>query len=272
MLMGEKQAMRLSLVPAMAVMVLGGCALAQATAQVGYPPFARPQQQTPVEHLDWNGDPSAPNISGVWMRADDQGKTVAGDPEGWQPWAPPLKGKFLATWQRRVADTAAGKRTDDPVMTCQPPGMPRFITGDRSPLLIIQSHERVTMQRSGEGARRIWLDGRAIPAQKDLESFYKGTAVGRYDGHDLLVDSEGFKDEPIDATGMPHGDRMHISERYHRVDAQTLRVEVTVKDPDALARPIATTIVYKAVTDPAWEPKEFICTPKTDYHLDRYVH
>ena len=35
---------------------------------------------------------------------------------------------------------------------------------------------------------------------------------------------------------------------------------------------MTTTVTYKASNDPLWEPHEFICTPRTDYHPDAYVH
>jgi hypothetical protein len=149
--------------------------------------------------------------------------------------------------------------------------MPRFITGDRSPLLIIQSHQRVTFFRAGEPARRVWVDGRRLPAPDDVEPFLKGTAVGNYEGQELVIESRGFKDEPIDSTGVPHSDALQIVEHYHRIDDQTLKVDVVLKDPEAYSRPLNTSVIYKAVKDPLWEPQEFICTPKTNYHPDRYV-
>ena len=264
--------MKIGVFSIVGVAILSGTMPTGAAAQEsGAPPFSPPKTAV-TERLDWFGDPGAPNLSGVWMLAEDRSKTVVGDPKGWRPWPPPLKGKFLTLWRQRVAQAKAGTRVDDPVIGCQPPGMPRFVTGDRSSLLIIQSHQRVTLMRSGEGARRIWLDGRVLPPAKDLEPFYKGISVGRYDGQELVVDSGGFKDWPIDSTGVPHSDKLHISEHYRRLDAQTMKVDVTLTDPDAYSRPIVSTVFYHAVTDPNWEPKEFICTPKTDYHPDRYAH
>jgi hypothetical protein len=235
--------------------------------------LAHPAQPSPPEHLSWYGDPGAPDISGVWVRADDQGMSVGtnASPEGWRPWPPPLKGAFSATWKKRVAAAAAGERTDDPIMGCMIPGMPRFITGDKSSLLIIQNHGRVMFYRDGEQPRRVWLDGRSSPASADLEPFPKGTAIGHYENSDLIIESIGFKDQPIDSTGAPHSDKLRISERYHRVDPQTLAVHVTLTDLVALSRSMTTTVIYKALNNPLWEPYEFICTPQTDYHPDRYV-
>ena len=214
------------------------------------------------EKLSWNGDPKAPDISGVWARVDAPVAANASK-EGW--------GKYAETWRKRVADMAAGTRTDDPVRGCLPPGMPRYVTGTKGPMLIIQTPGRVMMYRDGDPVRRIWLDGRPFPDAKDLESFSNGNARGRYQGGDLVTEIVGIKDQPIDSTGVPHSDDLKISERYHRVDAGTLRVTVTLTDPTAYTRPIVSTVTYRAYDDPRWEPKEFICTPKTNYHPDVYV-
>ena len=108
-------------------LVLAAMAAPVAAGQAQY------QAPTPIspEKLSWYGDPKAPDISGVWVRVDPPAAAGASK-EGWMPWPPPLKGKFAETWRQRVADAAAGKRTDDPVQGCLPPGMPRYMTGRRA--------------------------------------------------------------------------------------------------------------------------------------------
>ena len=239
------------------------------SAVASLPASAQMATPIPPQTLSWHGDPKAPDISGVWVR-DDAASQAAGSKEGWLPWPPPLKPKFAAVWRKRVADAAAGTRTDDPKRGCLPPGMPRFDTGMTGPLLIVQTPGRVTLYRDGSPVRRVWLDGRPLPAAKDLESFYNGNAAGRFEGPELVTDVRGFKDLPIDGTGVPHSDDLRVSERFRRVDAGTLRVEVTLTDPTAYTRPMKSVVIYKA-GDPRWEPSEFICTPEKDFHPEMYV-
>ena len=235
------------------------------------------QAQAPVasprETLSWYGDPSAPDISGLWVRSDE-GIDPAGSKEGWTPWPPPLKPAYAAIWKQRVAEAAAGTRTDDPIRRCVPPGMPRFIAGSNGPLQISQLPGMVMLYRDNAAyaLRRIWLDRSALPDAKDLESFPHGNSIGHYDGSDLVTEVTGISDRPIDSTGIPHSDALIIRERFHRVDAATLRVEETLIDPIAFLHPITTTVIYHSYADPKWEPKEFFCTPVTDYHPDRFVH
>jgi hypothetical protein len=233
--------------------------------------------ETPVPNskVSWYGDPSAPNISGVWARVDTvQPGATSGrgsSKEGWRPWPPPLKGQFAAKWKQRVSEDAAGKRTDDPVRACLPPGMPRYMSGTQGPMLIIQTPGRVTLYRDGMPVRRVWLDGRKNPEPDELEDFSNGNAIGHYEGQELVTEIIGLKDYPIDGTGVPHSPQLQIAERFRRVDEQTLRVDITLSDPLAYSRPMTSTVTYKAWPDPLWEPREFICTPVTNYHPDKYV-
>ena len=249
---------------------VASCLLAVAATLVPLATAAQPVVLTPPQTLSWYGDPSAPDISGVWVRIESPGSGSTSK-EGWTPFPPPLKGAFAATWRKRVADEAQGKRTDDPVRGCMPPGMPRFITGMTTPMLIIQTPGRVMLYRDGIPVRRIWLDGRPFPAAKDLESFSNGNAMGHYSGQDLVTELRGIRDQPIDSTGVPHSDDLVITERFHRVDADTLNVDVTLTDRTAYSRPMKSTVTFKRFADPLWEPREFLCTPQTDYHPGIYV-
>jgi hypothetical protein len=246
-----------------------------AVSLLASPGDARAQAPAPgaPEPLSWYGDPSAPDISGVWVLVDSVGGTspASRSKEGWRPWPPPLKAPFKAVWQKRVAEAAAGKRTDDPIRVCLPPGMPRFITGTIGPMLIIQTPGRVMLYRDGIPVRRVWLDGRGNPQPRDLELFSNGNAIGRYEGSDLVTEVIGILDQPIDSTGIPHSEDLTVVERFRRVDAKTLTVEVTLTDPTAFSRSMTSTATYKAFDGQYWEPKEFICTPETAYHPEAYV-
>lgn len=241
-----------------------------ATAQL--PPAALPPQP-----LSWFGDPGSPNISGVWARAEGAANGATGDgnaasPEGWIPWPPPLRGEFAALWKKRVADAKAGKRADDPVVACLPAGIPRFITGMKGPLLIVQTPGRVSMTRDYGPPRRIWLDARQMPTAESLEQFFAGNSRGRYERDSLFIETIGLKDQPIDATGIPHSDKAVVEERYRRLDSSTLSVEVVVRDELALRKPLHTVVTYKAVTDPRWELRDLTCVPKDGYHPELFVH
>ena len=245
------------------MLLLSAFASAATAAQLPYP-----------EKPGWYGDPAAPNLSGVWVRTDAGAQSAGASMrsiEGWKPWPPPLKGAFAATWKKRVKEAAEDKRTDEPFRRCLPPGMPRFMSGMTGPLLIIQTPGRVTLYRDGSPVRRIWLDGRALSKPADLEDFYNGNSIGHYEGTDLVTEVAGIKLQPLDSTGIPHSEKLTIRERFHRIDEKTLRVEMTLRDAQALSKPMTTVVTYQAYGDALWEPREFICVPAKNFHPDMYV-
>lgn len=247
-----------------ALLLAGATSVAQATTSAV-------AAEAAGEPLDWYGDASAPNFSGVWIRLDIPPSSASASKEGWLPWPPPLKHPFATIWRKRLADAAAGKRTDDPVRGCMPPGMPRFVTGTNGPMIIMQTPGRVTLYRDGAPVRRIWLDGRGFPAAKDLESFSNGNALGRYEHGDFVTELRGIKDQPVDSTGVPHSNSLVITERFHHIDANRIRIDVTLNDPIAYTRPMTSSVTYVRFDNPFWEPKEFLCKPGVDYHPEKFV-
>jgi len=59
-----------------------------------------------------------------------------------------------------------------------------------------------------------------------------GDSIGRYEGDTLVVDTTNFR---RDTHNLDSGERLHVVERFTRVDATTLRYRVTVDDPDTWA-------------------------------------
>jgi hypothetical protein len=61
-----------------------------------------------------------------------------------------------------------------------------------------------------------------------------GDSIGSWDGGTLIVDTTNFRRE---VHNLNSGERLHVVERFTRVDARTLRYRVTVDDPDTWATP-----------------------------------
>jgi hypothetical protein len=128
----------------------------------------------------------------------------------------------------------------DPVMTCQPLGVPR----EGPPRRIYQTDHDVTLLYSGGDAgggygefRVIPTDGRKHDEKKALESTYMGYTVGHWDGDTLVLDSISFVDSTwLGRGGFFHSDQMHVVERFKR-EGDALLYDVTVEDPEVLAEP-----------------------------------
>ncbi len=129
---------------------------------------------------------------------------------------------------------------NDPVMTCQPLGIPR----EGPPRRIYQTDHDVTLLYFGGDAgggygeyRVIPTDNRKHDEKKALESTYMGYTVGRWEGDTLVLDSISFVDSTwLGRGGLFHSDQMHVVERFKR-EGDALLYDVTVEDPEVLAEP-----------------------------------
>jgi hypothetical protein len=78
-------------------------------------------------------------------------------------------------------------------------------------------------------ARIIRLNGTHLPSA--IRSWL-GDSIGHYEGQTLVVDTTNFRH---DTHNLDSGERLHVVERFTRVDAKTIRYRVTVEDPDTWA-------------------------------------
>jgi hypothetical protein len=130
---------------------------------------------------------------------------------------------------------------EDPVMTCQPLGIPRH----GPPRRIVQTANDIiffyTQYADGGGGqgeyRIIPTDGRKHDPQRAIEAKYMGYTVGRWEADTLVLDSIGFVDSTwLARGGFFHSDQMRVVERFTRQGNEIL-YEVTVEDPEVLVEP-----------------------------------
>jgi hypothetical protein len=130
----------------------------------------------------------------------------------------------------------------DPVMTCQPMGLPR----QGPPRRIFQTENDITFlygqyPDAGGGFpefRVIPIDGRQHGPDARYASRYFGDTVGRWEGDTLVLDSIGFVDTTwIGRGGFFHSDKMHIVEKLKR-EGDVLLYDLTLEDPEVLVEPL----------------------------------
>jgi hypothetical protein len=189
-----------------------------------------------------------PDISGVWQVTKFQPKLF---PNGGAP---------LTAWGQAKLKSANAE-TNDPNLGCLPEGVPRFMFVPL-PMEIFQVPSRVVIIREGtQVMRQIYMKR---GHRDDLYPTYSGDSVGKWEGNTLVVDSIGFNDKTwIDSSGLPHSEKMHVVERIHRPDHDTLIDDVTVEDPMAYTKPFTVQQVYKL--KPGWEIQELVCTENNKY-------
>ena len=128
----------------------------------------------------------------------------------------------------------------DPVMTCQPLGVPR----QGPPRRIYQTENDITFIYLGGDAgggygeyRIIPTDGRKRDANAEFDITYMGNTVGRWEGDTLVIDSISFIDTTwLGRGGFFHSDQMHVVEKFTR-QGDAILYDVTVEDPEVLVEP-----------------------------------
>jgi len=107
-------------------------------------------------------------------------------------------------------------------------------------------------------ARVIPLDGSAHAG--DGVQMWMGDSRGRFDGDTLVIETTNFTDRTGlggNGNGAIHSDKLTLVERLRRVDADTLRYEFTVNDPETYARPW--TVAFDLDSKPGYEIYEYAC-------------
>lgn len=169
----------------------------------------------------------------------------------------PVVVPFNEKGKKLFDEATATNSKDDPEGFCLPPGVPRMMYTPY-PTEILQLPERIIFVYEG-GAhvwREIWMDGRKQPV--DPNPTYLGYSTGKWDGDTLVVDTIGMNDRTwLDAAGHPHGEKLHVTEKFTRTDSNTLKVEATIDDPDYYTKPW--TVVTFATWSPNNEILEYIC-------------
>jgi hypothetical protein len=150
-----------------------------------------------------------------------------------------------AIYMARVKDF----HRDDPVTNCLPMGPSEMIN---SMYRIIQTPAIVALlYESGTGRyRQIYMDGRKLP--EDPIPTWLGYSVGRWEGDTLVVESAGFNDRTwLDRVGHPHSEKLHVTERFRRVDFGHMQFQITFDDPEMLTKPLSVSVPmnYAADTD-----------------------
>jgi hypothetical protein len=77
-----------------------------------------------------------------------------------------------------------------------------------------------------------------------------GDSLGRWEGNTLVVDTTNYTDK---TNFRGSGERLRVTERFTRVDEDTLLYQFTVNDPESFTRPWSGEIPMKKVAGPIFE-------------------
>jgi hypothetical protein len=214
-----------------------------------------------------------PDLSGNWIRGDGQlgpagGGTLPGPAPVFSS-GPPVTtfrdvganvkdGLPLRPW---AADLVKARRAenskDNPDAHCLPMGLMQFHNHGQPRKMIQTPGLIVIVYEANYGLRYIFTDGRSLPAG-DVQPWWYGYSIGRWDGDTLVVETSGFRDGGwLDIIGNPLTDAAKLTERFRRPSYGTLEIDVTIDDPKAYTKPWTVRVNQRIVPDN--ELIEFIC-------------
>ena len=110
--------------------------------------------------------------------------------------------------------------------------------------------------------RRIYL-GKPQLSLDDVDPGYYGRSAGHWDGDTLVVDTIGVKESVQGYQGMPHSEKMRITERIRRTAPEAMQDQISIEDPVTLEKPVTYTLSYKLT--PNYEMVEFVCENNREY-------
>ncbi|HZJ29979.1 MAG TPA: hypothetical protein VFD21_00315 [Vicinamibacterales bacterium] len=153
---------------------------------------------------------------------------------------------------------------DDPHARCQPAGGMRFFTVPNGMEFIDQPELNRIFIIGGENRdwRRIAMEpGRKHPPEDELVPSYFGDSIGRWEGDTLVVDTVGYNEKFwFIRGGLPHTRFMHLTERFTRINFDTLRYQVTIDDKGAYTRP------WSGGWDISWQYTNYDGSPGGEIH------
>jgi len=153
---------------------------------------------------------------------------------------------------------------NDPVDACDPPGFPRSELFEFRVLQISQLKNRMLfLNQFYDSWRSIWTDERELPKNPDPPR-WNGYSVGKWiDDYTFVVDTDGLDERSwLDNAGRPHTGDLHVEERFHRVDYDTMELTLTINDPKYYSQPwqaLNKFVLHRLPDD--FDTQEFICSP-----------
>ena len=190
---------------------------------------------------------------GAWGFVDATG-TVR--PSGSFTGVPPESALTPAGLEKRQAFDF---RTEDPVLGCGPPGMPRALTA-ASPMTFSWNQNLLIIRyESMDVTRFVFMDSTAVPPGTPRSP--NGYARGFWEADDTLVIETSHLDDRIqDLLGTPKSPEMLLRERYRieEADGETrMELELIMTDPIYLIEPY--TWRFDFVLKPDWALLEYGC-------------
>src|SRR5467141_3188842 len=213
------------------------------------------------------------DISGIWDPGFNPLRTLGvlgasaipddGKPEHELPYTPLGREALNRTKPSNGVRSVLPAETNDPVVYCDPQGMPREDLYELRTTQILQTPLNVVvLYQFGKIWRVVWTDGRDLP--KDPEPRWFGYSIGKWtDDYTFVVQTSGTDERTwVDRAGRPHSGDLRVEERFQRADHDTLELTVTIDDPKMYTKPwVAVDKLRFKLQPPNFDVREMLCSP-----------
>ena len=188
-------------------------------------------------------------------RAAGQGPRAGGPPPAPFPPVQTDFPKYKPEFQAKVKELTGQQVKFDTVLQCQPPGVPRI----GPPAKIMQNAREVVFlydDVNGSFFRIIPIDGRSY--RKDVPASYLGDSIGRIEGDTLIIETTNFRTDDGTVYQGANPETYKITERFTRVEDDTINYEFTINDPTTWTKPWTAVIPWSKI-DPKEQMYEYMC-------------
>jgi hypothetical protein len=196
-----------------------------------------------------------PDWTGLWETTASSRLQASGvfvPPELWA--APPYNAEWAAKAGGRSAPTAAdGPQPDLPpaIKVCTPSGFPAVMDFPVPDMLfeVLVTPEQALLVSSEGTIRHIYTDGLRHPADDELWPTPEGHSIGHWEADTLVIETVARTEGPVGPwpSAAVLSERARFREKLRLLDVDTLQNELTIEDPERLARPWNLVIRYVRV-------------------------
>jgi hypothetical protein len=149
------------------------------------------------------------------------------------------------------------RATEDPVVKCYLPGIPRLLYMPH-PFQIVQTpNELMMLFEFVHAVRFVFLSGQHPSGPIE---WWLGDSRARWDGDSLVVDAVHFNDQTwFDNAGNFHSEALHLVERFTYLDADHVQYDVRVEDPKVFTRPWDMRVILYRRKEPNVQLYDYEC-------------
>src|SRR5579863_4250927 len=218
-----------------------------------------------------------PDLSGMWIEKYGAlgtdpavGRPAGSGRRGGAATAYPSDELPYQPWAALKAKQLHDAENTDPLLHCEPYGVPRIWGGPHPARLVELPGELIVLYERDTAFRIIPTDGRAHDPNADPS--WMGNSVAKWDGDTLVIDTTDLTDKSWlgsgknagEGSGTFHSDALHVTEKIRRPDFDHLTVEITDDDPKVFSHPWVYTWNMSLVPNESMY-EDVTCSNEKDY-------